>query len=143
MYPAAVVNATMDISVCREVLSHLIEGAGILGTDADKLPTWKAMLAKMPPYLLDTDGALKEWAWPTLEENQDHRHISHMYGVWPGDEIDPDRTPELAKAAWLADSKRGQGNASGHGISHRMLAAARLKDSYIVNFELKQLVEQG
>jgi len=107
------------------------------------VPKWKAMLAKMPPYLVDTDGALKEWAWPTLEENQDHRHASHLYGVWPGDEIDPDRTPQLARAAWLADRKRAQGNASGHGISHRALAAARLKDDYLVNMELKQFLEQG
>jgi hypothetical protein len=142
-YPAAVINASMDIMVCKEVLTHLIEGAAILGTDADRIPKWKTMLAKMPPYLTDADGALKEWAWPGFDEGQDHRHISHMYGVWPADEIDPDRTPELAKAAWLADTKRGQGNASGHGISHRMLSAARLKDSYIVNFELKQLFEQG
>jgi alpha-L-fucosidase 2 len=138
-----VINATMDISVCREVLTHLIQASEVLGTDADQIPKWKAMLAKMPPYLLDTDGALKEWAWPTLEENQDHRHASHLYGVWPGDEIDPDNTPLLAKAAWLADRKRAQGNASGHGISHRALAAARLKDSYLVNMELKQFFEQG
>jgi hypothetical protein len=138
-----VINAVMDISVCKEVLTHLIEASETLGTDADQVPKWKAMLAKMPPYLTDTDGALKEWAWPTLEENQDHRHASHLYGAWPTDEIDPDRTPELAKASWLADRKRAQGNASGHGISHRALAAARLKDDYLVNMELKQFFEQG
>ena len=87
--------------------------------------------------------ALKEWSWSTLEEFQDHRHISHMYGVWPADEIDPDRTPELARAAWIANVKRAQGNGSGHGISHRMLAAARLKDNNLVNVELKQFLEQG
>lgn len=138
-----VINATMDIMVCQEVFTHLIEGAKILGTDAENIPKWEQILDKMPNYLLDEDGALKEWAWPTLAERQDHRHISHMYGVWPTDEIDPDRTPMLAKSAWLANRKRAQGNASGHGISHRMLAAARLKDNYLVNMELKQLLEQG
>jgi len=140
---SVVMNATMDISVCREVLTHLIEGAEILGTDAENIPKWKSMLDKMPNYLLDPDGSLKEWAWPTLAERQDHRHASHLYGVWPADEIDPDRTPQLAKAAWLADRKRAQGNASGHGVSHKALAAARLKDDYLVNFELKQLLEMG
>jgi alpha-L-fucosidase 2 len=138
-----VINAVMDISVCKEVLTHLIQASEILNTDADEVPKWRAMLSRMPPYLLDRDGALKEWAWPTLEENQDHRHASHLYGVWPSDEIDPDTTPELARAAWLADRKRAQGNASGHGISHRALAAARLKDDYLVNMELKQFFEQG
>ena len=140
---AAVINAVMDISVCREVLTHLIQAAEALGIEADSVPKWKAMLARMPPYLLDTDGALKEWAWPALEENLDHRHVSHLYGVWPGDEIDPDRTPQLARAFWLANRKRAQQNAAGHGLSHRGLAAARLKDDYLVNFELKQFLEQG
>jgi hypothetical protein len=125
------------------VLAHLIQAAEALGIDADSVPKWKAMLARMPPYLLDTDGALKEWAWPALEENSDHRHVSHLYGVWPGDEIDPDRTPQLARAFWLANRKRAQQNAAGHGLSHRGLAAARLKDDYLVNFELKQFLEQG
>jgi alpha-L-fucosidase 2 len=139
----SVINAVMDISVCRDVLVHLIEASEVLGTDANSVPKWKAMLAKMPPYLLDTDGALKEWAWPSIAENLDHRHASHLYGVWPADEVDPDRTPELAKAFWLSDRKRAQGNASGHGISHRSIAAARLKDGYLANMELKQFLEQG
>jgi alpha-L-fucosidase 2 len=139
----SVINADMDIAVCREVFRHLIEAAQILGTDADAMPKWRAILAKLPPYYLDTDGALKEWAWPSLEENQDHRHVSHLYGVWPADEITPDATPELARAAWLAARKRAQGNASAHGMLHRSLAAARLKDPWLVNFDLKQLLEQG
>jgi alpha-L-fucosidase 2 len=52
-------------------------------------------------------------------------------------------TPELARAASIASRKRAQGNDSAHGILHRGLAAARLKDSYLVNFDLKQILEQG
>ena len=139
----AVINADMDIMVCREVLTHLIVASQILGVEADSIPKWRAMLEKLPPYLLDDDGALKEWAWPTLDENQDHRHVSHLYGVWPGDEITVDATPELAKAAWIAVRKRGQENAVAHGLLHRALVAARLKDSYLVNFDLKQILELG
>jgi len=141
-----VINATMDIMVCREVLTRLIEASNILGSDADNVAKWKAMLAKMPPYLLDTDGALKEWAWPTLKENLDHRHVSHLYGVWPGDEIDPGRTPLLAKSALLADRKRATGttdSATAFGLCHRALAGARLKDNYPVDFGLRQLLQQG
>ena len=50
------VNATMDISVCREVLTNLIQACEILATDADSVTKWKAMLAKMPPYMLEPDG---------------------------------------------------------------------------------------
>jgi alpha-L-fucosidase 2 len=139
----AVINSDMDIAVCREVFTHLIQAAEALGTDADRIPRWQAILTKLPPYVLDTDGALKEWAWPSLEENQDHRHVSHLYGAWPADEIAPDVTPELARAAWLAARKRAQGNESAHGMLHRSLAAARLKDPWLVTFDLKELLEQG
>jgi len=138
-----VINANMDIMVCREVLTHLIQASEILGVESENIPKWTAMLAKMPPYLLDTDGALKEWAWPTLEERLDHRHLSLLYGVWPGDEIDPDRTPQLARAAWLADRKRGQEDGSAFGLFFRALAGARLKDPYKVIFDLKQVLEMG
>jgi alpha-L-fucosidase 2 len=137
------INASMDIGVCREVLTNLIEACELLGTGASDVQKWKAMLAKLPPYLLETDGTLKEWAWPTLEERYSHRHISHLYGAWPGDEIDPDRTPQLALAAMLADRKRVPERLAAHGRCHRALVGARLKDSYMVDTELRQLIEQG
>jgi hypothetical protein len=137
------INATMDIMVCREVLTNLIEACELLGTDADSIPKWKAMLAKMPPYLMEPDGTLKEWAWPTLQERYSHRHISHLYGAWPGDEIDPDRTPKLALAAMMADRRRVPERLAAHGRCHRALVGARLKDCYMVDTELRQLIEQG
>jgi hypothetical protein len=138
-----VINASMDIAVCREVLGNLVQACELLGTDADSVPNWKAMLAKLPPYLLEQDGTMKEWAWPTLEERYAHRHISHLYGAWPGDEIDPDRTPQLARAAMIADRKRVPERLAAHGRCHRALVGARLKDDYMVDTELRQLIEQG
>jgi len=137
------INATMDITVCREVLNNLIEACELLGTDADSIPKWKAMVAKMPPYLMEPDGTLKEWAWPSLQERYSHRHVSHLYGAWPGDEFDPDRTPKLAKAAMMADRKRVPERLAAHGRCHRALVGARLKDCYMVDSELRQLIEQG
>ena len=127
-------------------------GSEILGTDAESVPKWKAMLAKMPPYLIEPDGTLKEWAWPTLQEHYNHRHISHLYGAWPGDEIDPDRTPQLARAAEIA-SRRRTFDALATAVAgetlpaftrcHRALVGARLKDNVIVDVQLRQLMEQG
>jgi hypothetical protein len=146
------INATIDIAVCREALTHLIQAAEILGADADSVPKWKAMLAKMPPYMLEPDGTLKEWAWPTLQERYIHRHVSHLYGVWPGDDIDPDRTPHLARAAGIAVRRRtfdalatavaGE-TMPAYGRCHRALVGARLKDNVIVDVQLRQLLEQG
>ena len=138
-----VINSSMDIAVCREVLANLVEACELLGIEADSVPKWKAMLAKLPPYLLEPDGAMKEWAWPTLGERYIQRHISHLYGAWPGDEIDPDRTPQLAKAAVIANRHRVPERLAAHGRCHRALVGARLKDSYMVDSELRQLIEEG
>ena len=138
-----VINASMDIAVCREVLTNLITACETLGIDVDRVPKWKAMLGKMPPYLLEPDGTMKEWSWPTLQERYSHRHISHLYGAWPGDEIDPDRTPQLALAAMMADRRRVPERLAAHGRCHRALVGARLKDSFMVDTELRQLIEQG
>ncbi|MBN2698523.1 MAG: glycoside hydrolase N-terminal domain-containing protein [Bacteroidales bacterium] len=139
----AVINATMDISVCREVLANLVEACELLGIEADNLPKWKSMLAKLPPYLLNPDGTLKEWAWPDLEDRYNHRHISQCYGAWPGDEIDPDRTPELARAAVLAARKRTPERLAAHSHCQRTLVAARLKDGFMVDTQLRLMIEQG
>jgi hypothetical protein len=113
---------------------------------------WNAMLAKLPPYLLESDGTLKEWAWPTSEEHYSHRHVSHLYGAWPGDEIDPDRTSLLARAAEIANRRRTFDTMStaapgetlaAYARCHRALVGARLKDNIIVDTQLRQMMEQG
>lgn len=146
------INATMDIAVCREILTNLIQASEILGSDSDNVTKWRAMLDKMPPYLVEADGTLKEWAWPSLREHYSHRHVSHLYGVWPGDEIDPDSTPQLALAAEIADRRRTFDTMStavagetlaAYARCHRALAGARLKDNLLVDVHLRQLLEQG
>jgi alpha-L-fucosidase 2 len=137
------INASMDISACREVLANLVQACELLGIEADGVAKWKALLAKLPPHLLEPDGALKEWSWPTLGERYVQRHISHLYGAWPADEIDPDRTPLLAKAVVIANRHRVPERLAGHGVCHRALVGARMKDSYMVDSELRQLLETG
>jgi len=146
------INSSIDISVCHEVLSNLIQACELLGTDTENVTKWKVMLAKLPPYLLEVDGTLKEWAWPASEEHYSHRHISHLYGAWPGDEIDPDHTSQLARAAEIANRRRTfdtMPNAvAGETLAaytrcHRALVGARLKDNILVDIQLRQLIEQG
>ena len=139
----AVVNASMDVAVCREVLGNLIVACELLGIEEAGLPRWKDMLSRLPPYLLESDGALKEWPWPSLAERHSHRHISHLYGAWPGDEIDPDRTPQLARAVLNANRRRAPERLAAHSRCHRALVGARLKDSHLVDSELRQLIEEG
>lgn len=146
------VNASMDIAVCRDVLTNLISACETLGIEPEGVSKWNAILEKLPPYLVEIDGTLKEWAWPTLLERYNHRHLSHLYGVWPGDEIDPDRVPQLAHSAEIANRKRtfdimatavaGETLAA-YTRCHRALVGARLKDNIVVGTQLRQLIEQG
>ncbi len=138
-----VINAGMDIAVCREVLSNLVDACETLDIESDNIKKWKEILTKLPPYLVEPDGTMKEWAWSTLGERYIHRHISHLYGVWPGDEIDPDRTPQLAKASLIADRRRVPERLAAHSRCHRALVGTRLKDCYLVDSEFRQLIEEG
>ena len=122
------INSVMDIAICREVLDNLISACQTLNIEQESIPQWEAQRESLPTYLLDGEGALKEWSWPTIEENYNHRHVSHHYDLWPGRAVTPEREPALARAIRLSNRKRGQQDDSAHGIIHRCLSAIRLKD---------------
>lgn len=137
------INSVMDIGICREVLLNLIEGCRILGIEEENIPHWEEQLASLPAYLLDAEGGLKEWAWPGLKENYNHRHVSHHYEVWPGRLITPEDTPELAEAVRISNRKRAHQNDSAHGIVHRAFTAIRLKDLEETVANMTQLMTHG
>ncbi|MHB9858710.1 glycosyl hydrolase family 95 catalytic domain-containing protein [Streptomyces sp. YIM S03343] len=118
-----VLNAAMDLSAARHALHTAADYHP--GPAADRL---RALADRLPPHRINADGALAEWAWPGLEDTYDHRHLSHLYGVWPLDEINPYDTPGLAAAAHRALELRGAENDSAHGFLHHALIAARLRD---------------
>lgn len=133
------VNSTMDIAAAREFHINLITACEKLGVEAENLPRWRAMLAKMPDYMVNEDGALKEWVHKALGENYDHRHESHLYPVWPGFEIGP-QTPELYAAARKALELRRPQNYSAHGFMHKALIAARLHMPEMVAASLVEIL---
>jgi len=137
------INSVMDIAICREVLNNLIDGCRTLGVETENIPHWEAQLASLPTYLFDAEGALKEWAWADIEENYNHRHVSHHYDVWPGRAITPETEPELTHAIIISNRKRGQQDDSAHGIIHRAFTAIRLKDMEEAEQNLSQLLNHG
>lgn len=137
------INTVMDIAICREILTNLIDGCKTLGIEEENIPHWEKQLADLPTYLLDQEGGLKEWAWPTIEENYNHRHVSHHYDVWPGRAITPETEPELTEAIIISNRKRGQQDDSAHGIIHRALTAIRLKDMEEAMQNMTQLFNHG
>lgn len=126
------INATMDIACAKEALTNLINLCLELEMEPETVERCRALLDQLPPYLINDDDALKEWSWPTLEDRYDHRHVSHLYPVWPGHEINPEDTPKLFEAAKVAAEKRGRGNGSAHGLAHMALIGTRLKDAELV-----------
>ena len=79
-----VINASMDIAVCREVLDEPDLGVRTPGHRCRKHSQVEGDECEATPYLLVPDGTLKKWAWPTLKSLTSHRHVYHVYGVWPG-----------------------------------------------------------
>lgn len=140
----SVINAAMDISVCREVLETLLTYAPVAGAATpEEMEKWRTMLDELPPHMVDAHGELKEWARADLEEHYDHRHSSHLYGAYPGHEFQPELDPRLCEAARIANRMRAFGNESFHGIGHRAQAAARLKDAWLLEQMLRLTLECG
>ncbi len=93
------VSATSDITLAHQVLRNASRAALILGVDEDKCDKWQKMLAKLPPLQVGKRGQLQEWNEDYDEAEPGHRHYSHLIGLFPGEEITPDTTPELWTAA--------------------------------------------
>lgn len=91
---------TMDIFLVRELFGNCIEAARILGRDDDFVARLEAARARLPePPVSEKTGRLQEWPEDFAEAEPGHRHMSHLYGLHPGDQITLRDTPELAEAA--------------------------------------------
>ena len=139
-------NSSFDVSGARFALAALIETCNTLGLDQEPgagVEKWKTIYKKLPPYLINADGALQEWNWPGVKDNYIHRHMSHLLPVWPYREITPEKTPDLFNAAALVLAKKdGYHEVAGHGILHGALIAAGLNNAESVNKRLLQLTKE-
>jgi hypothetical protein len=149
----AAINATMDIAAARHALTAAADACRRLGVEdgpGEAAQRWRRLAARLPRYRVNDEGALAEWAWPPaqsglppLRDNYQHRHVSHLYPVWPLHEITVADTPELAAAARRALQLRGAQDGSAHGYLHRALAAARLGDGDLAGGYLSALTGGG
>lgn len=130
-------NCAIDIAACRDNLNMLMAVAKDVAPNED-LTKWQELENKLPPYLYDDTGALKEWATTSFEENNEHRHLSHLYGVWPLFETQGNE--KLTKACKQAIANRTSENEASHALVHRSLIAARLKDSESLTDALLKLM---
>ncbi len=94
-----VAGPTMDHQIIRSLFKNCIEAASILQTDDVFAEQLRAMLPKIAPNQIGRLGQLQEWLEDKDDPQNKHRHVSHLWGVYPGSEINWEQTPELMKAA--------------------------------------------
>lgn len=91
-------NATMDVAAAKELLANLITASKKMKVYQERIPKWEMMLTKMPEYMIDEDGMIKEWLTPKLENNDAHRHSSQLYPLYDGMSQEIADSPELQAA---------------------------------------------
>lgn len=98
---------TMDNQLMFDLFTKTKKAAQILNTDADKIQVWNTIISKLPPMKIGSYGQLQEWMedLDNLEDN--HRHVSHLYGLFPSNQISPFTTPELLDASRTVLIHRG------------------------------------
>ncbi|MDE1160594.1 MAG: glycoside hydrolase family 95 protein [Acidobacteriaceae bacterium] len=97
---------TMDVEIVRELLTRTLDAGRLLGEDPAFLTKLEAARAKLPPFKIGKLGQLQEWQLDYTENAPGHRHISHLWALYPGTQIDVNKTPELAKAARVTLERR-------------------------------------
>jgi len=89
----------MDVAAAKELLHNLMAACRELDIDHEKIPLWRSMLEKMPPYMIsEEDGVVKEWLTPKLKDNLNHRHSSQLYPLYDGMPEEIAASPALQEA---------------------------------------------
>ena len=97
---------------------------------------------RLAPNQIGKHGQIQEWLEDYDEAEPGHRHVSHLYGLHPHDEITPDGTPELAKAAKVSLQRRGDGG-TGWSMAWKVNFWARLHDGNHAHLMLNNLIKKG
>lgn len=125
---ATLYGGTADLAILRELFANTLEAAAELGKDKAYRDTLARVLAKLRPYHVGRQGDLNEWYHDWDDEDLHHRHQSHLIGVYPGHQIRPETTPDLARAAAKSLEQKGE-RTTGWSTGWRINLWARLKDS--------------
>ncbi|MEC0265275.1 glycosyl hydrolase family 95 catalytic domain-containing protein [Paenibacillus anseongense] len=119
------INATMDIAILKELLRHLIEAVQAVGDHRQEVEEWQEMLDRLPAYRVNSDGAVSEWVHTDFKDRYAHRHLSHLYPVFPGHEVTREMDSALFQAFETAVRKREIGAQTGWSFAHMAAIYAR------------------
>jgi len=137
-----VMGPTMDHQIIRDLFANTIRAAEILGVDADLRRTLAEKRARIAPNRIGRHGQLQEWLEDVDDPKNQHRHLSHLWGLHPGNEITPRGTPELAKAARQTLLHRGDGG-TGWSKAWKINLWARLLDGDHAHKLLMELLSRS
>lgn len=118
---------TMDNQLIRELFGNTVAAAEILNCNDSFTDSLKTALTQLAPHRISDEGYLMEWLEDYQENDIRHRHVSHLYGLHPSNQISPSKTPELAEACRVTLNRRGD-EATGWSRAWKMNFWARLGD---------------
>lgn len=127
---------TVDNQLMFDLFSKTMKAAQILNIDSDKIPVWNNIISKLPPMKIGRYGQLQEWMedWDNPKDN--HRHVSHLYGLFPSNQINPVTTPELFDASKTVLLHRGDVS-TGWSMGWKINLWAKLLDGNHANKLIK------
>jgi hypothetical protein len=131
-------GTTMDSQIVRDVWEHTRQAAEILGVDVAFRAQLSTAAAQLPPMQIGHRGQLQEWL-EDVDIIDNHRHVSHLYGLYPSNQITVEQTPALADAAKVTLIERGD-LSTGWSLAWKINLWARLKDGNHVYDLLKLLL---
>lgn len=120
-------GAMMDHEIAWDVLNNCIDAAGVLGIDDEFTQKAIEIRDKIHPLMIGKWGQLQEWKEDVDDPENHHRHVSHLFALYPGDQITVEKTPKLAKAAEVSLEARGD-DGTGWSLAWKVNFWARLKD---------------
>lgn len=137
---AICMGPTVDNQMTRELFTNVITACEVLGVDGALKTSLQNKLKQLPPPgVVGSDGRLMEWLEEYKEVEPKHRHIAHLYGLFPAPLITPEKTPELAAASAKTLEARGD-DSPGWSKAYKLLFWARLQDGNRANKLLKELL---
>jgi alpha-L-fucosidase 2 len=122
-----VAGPTMDHEIIRDLFSNVIQGSELLNTDKILRDTLQEKLARIAPFQIGKYGQLQEWLEDKDDTTDHHRHVSHLWAVYPGNEINWEQTPQLMKAARQSLLYRGDA-ATGWSLAWKINLWDRFED---------------
>jgi len=124
---AICMGPTVLQQMVRYLFTACIESSRVLGVDEDFRKELTAKRERLAPSRVGSDGRLMEWLEEYKEPEPHHRHVSHLWALYPGDEISPAKTPNLAEGARRSLETRGD-DGVGWSLAYKLALWARLRD---------------